>query len=359
MAKDNRTYLVSDRDVGAVLHVLRIKRGITQEGVADEVNRRFDLGVQQSTISKIENGGQSLDIQLTAAISASLDFPVIELLECAAIHGAMEREDRGVSLSKLESELVARLSGTERASSDELRGASLALYSKLQQILVCGEHPAGSIVSVKAISKQSGCHLNTARKAMKQLVKEGFAQFIGDDAIAKTGFNEEYLISLILRRFSMEARAVKGLIDKKVSLSALLILKEEMAGRHSDEVDQLAVLVQDDALFHQTIFRLAGQSQFEHEIGTILRHIIIGLGSYRNELRQKEIVHEHGDLIDALQEGDFSSAFACLRTHLLSGAPSSMSERIDRELPIDFEEMLIRDRTESFFATLGSESQLF
>ena len=68
--------------------------------------------------------------------------------------------------------------------------------------------------------------------------------------------------------------------------------------------------------------------------------------------------HEHGDLIDALQDGDFAAAFECLRTHLLSGAPSSMSERIDRELPMEFEEMRIYDQAESLFAIFGSESQM-
>lgn len=336
--------MVSDRDVGAVFHVMRVKRGMTQAELATKVSTDFGVEVKQSMISKIENGSQSLDIQLTSMLSAALDLSIEYVMECAATHASIDREDRTVSLKSLEADLSTRLAESESLLPVELKGASLNIYRRLQTVLVCGDLPAGSIFTAKFIAKKFGCYLGTARTAMHQLAKEGFAQRIGDDAIAKTGFSDDYLVNLISRRFSMEARAIKAIMDKKLDISPLRLLNDDMGEFTLARESQLTTFVQVDARFHQKIFLLAGNGLFESEIGTILRHIIIGLGSYRDEVRHQQIVDEHNDLINAIQNGSFAEALARLRSHLLNGAPNSLRDRIERELPADFEEMEVRDR---------------
>ena len=119
-------------------------------------------------------------------------------------------------------------------------------------------------------------------------------------------------------------------------LEELEAIHAQMSGRDCTIDQELSLFVDDDIRFHQLPFKVADRSHQYEEIRTLTRHTILGLGTFVDLKRSREILAEHGKMIKTLSSKDPNGIYSTLRWHLLNGAggvKQEVKKRLELELP--------------------------
>ncbi len=151
-----------DTVFAAAVRGVREARGLSQEQLAREMNRRGHPSFQQTTVNKIEAGSRRVSIAEAAALAAALDASIAQLIDPAASAEAarafaLEGEARVFVLSVLD---YSKAFWAAHAARDTIRllleqSGDPALQKRYRPILEWSEFDTDFVKAWSALVKSS------------------------------------------------------------------------------------------------------------------------------------------------------------------------------------------------------------
>jgi DNA-binding GntR family transcriptional regulator len=204
-----------------------------------------------------------------------------------------------------------------RASSRPRGSAAQRAYDFAKWAILNAVYPAGSVVTVSALSAELGMSRTPVREALLRLEAEGFVHLVaGRGAVVNTFSAQEVEDVLEARVLVENFTAAKSFANREAYLPDLLRVHEEMRQRRRER--DTAGFTAADRLFHETIVDGA-RNQVLSEIYRSLRErqtLFTSAMVRGREDRMDEAVAEHDRIIQRLRNGDEDAFIEVVNDHL-------------------------------------------
>jgi DNA-binding GntR family transcriptional regulator len=195
------------------------------------------------------------------------------------------------------------------------RSQSELAYRRLLERIVSLEMPPGSVVNEARLRAELGIGRTPIREALQRLARENLVRSIPHHGTFVTDVNITDLARITEVRVVLEAHAARLAAEKlstadRVAIEGLLDL---VAGKVSDQRELMRL----DQLIHRTVYRAARNPFLE---ATLERYFNLSLRLWYlvldREVRLREAVDEHVELLRAILAGDGDLAETIMRKHV-------------------------------------------
>lgn len=206
---------------------------------------------------------------------------------------------------------------------DEAMLLSDRLRLTLAHEIATGSLPGGSLLDEQAIASRFGISRTPVREALRQLAAVELIELRPRRGAVVIAVTQERMMALFEATAEIEATCAR-LATYRMTLAERATLQrvhaKATAARLRGDTNEYVALNQE---FHDLIYR-ATHNDVLTEQATALRN---KLGEFRNaQLRGANRVgasnDEHGNLLEAMAQGDGSAAERIMRAHLLNAASS-------------------------------------
>jgi DNA-binding GntR family transcriptional regulator len=190
-------------------------------------------------------------------------------------------------------------------------------YTYLREGIMRGDFPPGSVLAEEEVAATLGTSRTPVRQALGLLLQEGFVEVGSRRQVVVRGFTPEHKAEILLLREALEGVAIRRACEvmRLEDIDQLHVLLRRMrraaeAGREEDFLDL-------DEEFHLEIAEGA-QLPILYSLLSQLRGFIrvARLGSRRPPEVLKQVVAEHEEIVDALEQRDAETALEALVEHL-------------------------------------------
>lgn len=202
------------------------------------------------------------------------------------------------------------------ARSEAARSQSEEAYLRILERIVCLEMPPGSVVNEARLREELNIGRTPIREALQRLSRENLVKSIPHRGTFVTEVNITDLARITEVRIVLEAHAARLAAEKlggadRDAIQALLGVVERRAITDQKELMQL------DQEIHRMVYRAARNSFLE---GTLERYFNLSLRLWYlvldREVRLREAVDEHVELLRAILAGDAEKAENIMRRHV-------------------------------------------
>jgi DNA-binding GntR family transcriptional regulator len=202
------------------------------------------------------------------------------------------------------------------AEPEVARSQSEQAYLRIRDRIVCLEMPPGSVVNEARLREELKIGRTPIREALQRLARENLVKSIPHRGTFVTDVNITDLARITEVRVVLEAHAARLAADKLggVDREAMADLLEVLSGsRITDQRD----LMQLDQQIHRAIYRAARNPFLE---ATLERYFNLSLRLWYlvldREVRLREAVDDHVELLRAILTGDGDLAETIMRRHV-------------------------------------------
>jgi DNA-binding GntR family transcriptional regulator len=219
------------------------------------------------------------------------------------------------------------LRGSRRGSSDFVgnfaesveaaRLQSEEAYLRIRERIVSLEMPPGSVVNESRLREELKIGRTPIREALQRLARENLVRSIPHRGTFVTDVNITDLARITEVRVVLEAHAARLAAEKLAASdreSIEQLLDVVLNGRISDQRDLMRL----DQKVHRQVYRAARNSFLE---ATLERYFNLSLRLWYlvldREVRLREAVDEHVELLDAILAGDAGRAEEIMRRHVI------------------------------------------
>lgn len=192
------------------------------------------------------------------------------------------------------------------------------VYKQIKQAILFGGISLGDIFTEIQLAETLNTSRTPVRAALQDLVKEGLLVSIPRKGVTVREITPAEQDEIFLLRRSIEAQVVKKLVEVITSPDQLKILRviveEQEEALQNDDAIRFIEL---DHEFHLSLTRLANFGIIE-EVLQNLHNLtqLMGLKAIRQKGRMKNVVKEHSEIIDALEQRNAELASAVILSHL-------------------------------------------
>jgi DNA-binding GntR family transcriptional regulator len=195
------------------------------------------------------------------------------------------------------------------------RSQSEEAYTRILDRIVSLEMPPGSVVNEARLREELGIGRTPIREALQRLARENLVRSIPHRGTFVTDVNITDLARITEVRVVLEAHAARLAAEKlttadRESIEELLV---QLQGRVTDQRD----LMQLDQRIHRLVYRCSHNPFLE---ATLERYFNLSLRLWYlvldREVRLREAVDEHVDLLRAILAGDGARAEDTMREHV-------------------------------------------
>ena len=199
----------------------------------------------------------------------------------------------------------------------EARSQSEVAYARILERIVSLEMPPGSVVNEARLRDELGIGRTPIREALQRLARENLVKSVPHRGTFVTDVNLTDLARITEVRVVLEAHAARLATEKlaaadRESIEELLELLAR--GYVTDQRD----LMQLDQRIHRTVYRAARNPFLE---STLERYFNLSLRLWYlvldHEVRLREAVDEHVELLRAILAGDGELAETLMRRHVI------------------------------------------
>jgi DNA-binding GntR family transcriptional regulator len=190
-------------------------------------------------------------------------------------------------------------------------------YLRIRERIVCLEMPPGSVVNESRLREELKIGRTPIREALQRLARENLVKSIPHRGTVVTDVNITDLARITEVRVVLEAHAARLAAEKlsgadREAIEALLDVVR--AGGITDQRELMRL----DQQIHLMVYRAARNSFLE---GTLERYFNLSLRLWYlvldREIRLREAVDEHIELLKAILTGDGDLAEAIMRRHVI------------------------------------------
>jgi DNA-binding GntR family transcriptional regulator len=198
----------------------------------------------------------------------------------------------------------------------EARSQSEEAYQRILERIVSLEMPPGSVVNEARLREELKIGRTPIREALQRLARENLVRSIPHRGTFVTDVNITDLARITEVRIVLEAHAARLAAEKLTNTDREAI--EELLGRfHRGQVTDQQGLMQLDQQIHRTIYRAARNGFLE---STLERYFNLSLRLWYlvldREIRLREAVDEHVELLQAILAADGNRAEDIMRRHV-------------------------------------------
>jgi DNA-binding GntR family transcriptional regulator len=202
------------------------------------------------------------------------------------------------------------------AEAVEQRSQSELAYQRILDRVVSLEMPPGSVVNEARLREELGIGRTPIREALQRLARENLVRSIPHRGTFVTEVNITDLARITEVRVVLEAHAARLAAEKlssadREALDGLLAL---LRGEVTDQRELMRL----DRLIHRTVYRAARNPFLE---ATLERYFNLSLRLWYlvldREVRLREAVDEHVELLRAILAGDGELAETIMRRHVI------------------------------------------
>jgi DNA-binding GntR family transcriptional regulator len=195
------------------------------------------------------------------------------------------------------------------------RSQSEVAYRRILERIVSLEMPPGSVVNEAKLREELGIGRTPIREALQRLGRENLVRSVPHRGTFVTDVNITDLARITEVRVVLEAHAARLAAEKlsapdRAEIEGLLDL---VAGAVTDQHELMRL----DQLIHRTVYRAARNAFLE---ATLERYFNLSLRLWYlvldREVRLREAVDEHVELLRAILAGDGDLAEIIMRKHV-------------------------------------------
>jgi DNA-binding GntR family transcriptional regulator len=206
------------------------------------------------------------------------------------------------------------------------------VYRRIRDNILRGQYKRGLALTEQQVALSMGVSRTPIREAFSQLELDGLVSSTPNKGVVVQGFDEHDIADLYEVRSQMEGLAAAR-AALQMNPSQRQALKEayecECSSTESQEdFDQLQDL---DNVFHELIFKGTGSKILEkilQPINIYTRHArSISLATPG---RSKQVVDEHGQILEAILNRDGEKARQCMSEHIAKASASFRAVSKDR-----------------------------
>lgn len=201
-------------------------------------------------------------------------------------------------------------------SGEAARSQSEAAYLRIRDRIVCLDMPPGSVVQEARLREELEIGRTPIREALQRLALENLVKSIPHRGTFVTDVNITDLARITEVRVVLEAHAAR-LAAERLAASDRRAIQELLAVLEAGGASDQRELMRLDQRIHRQIYRAARNSFLE---STLERYLNLSLRLWYlvldREVRLREAVAEHVELLRAVLAGDGSRAEDGMRRHV-------------------------------------------
>jgi len=202
------------------------------------------------------------------------------------------------------------------AESVEARSQSEEAYLRILERIVCLDMAPGSVVNEARLREDLKIGRTPIREALQRLARENLVRSIPHRGTFVTDVNVTDLARITEVRVVLESHAAR-LAAEKLLAADREVIEELLDLLHPGYVVDQRELMQLDQRIHRTVYRAARNSFLE---GTLERYFNLSLRHWYlvldRDVRLREAVDEHVELLRAILAGDADRAESIMRLHV-------------------------------------------
>jgi DNA-binding GntR family transcriptional regulator len=202
------------------------------------------------------------------------------------------------------------------AETVEARSQSEEAYQRILERIVSLEMPPGSVVNEARLREELKIGRTPIREALQRLARENLVRSIPHRGTFVTDVNITDLARITEVRVVLEAHAAR-LAAEKLTATDREAIGELLARFRRGQVTDQQGLMQLDQQIHRTIYRAARNGFLE---ATLERYFNLSLRLWYlvldREIRLREAVDEHVELLQAILAADGGRAEDIMRRHV-------------------------------------------
>ncbi len=198
----------------------------------------------------------------------------------------------------------------------EARSQSEEAYARILERIVCLEMAPGSVVNEARLREEIKIGRTPIREALQRLARENLVRSIPHRGTFVTDVNITDLARITEVRVVIESHAAR-LAAEKLAAADREAIEELLELLHRGYVTDQRDLMQLDRRIHRTIYRAARNPFLE---ATLERYFNLSLRLWYlvidREVRLREAVDEHVELLEAILAADADRAEDIMRRHV-------------------------------------------
>jgi len=193
------------------------------------------------------------------------------------------------------------------------------VYDAVRQRLVDNEIEPGDKININALAQELDVSPTPVREALARLEAEGLlmrrslAGYAAAPLLSVKEFNELFEMRLLLEP-AATAKAAERIEEADLVELAGHLAEMRNTQAHTDR-DTRRTFLNRDALFHDQIAQVCGNSLMREMLGRLHAHVHLYRLHFRHSLAD-ETCQEHAWILEALREKDADLAEAAMRSHI-------------------------------------------
>lgn len=190
------------------------------------------------------------------------------------------------------------------------------VYAVLRQRITSGELPAGAQLVEAALAREFSVSRTPVREALRRLEQDGVIERSPMGGMRTKVWSIEEVFDLYDLRIVLEGHAGSVAAERRTRLDIAQLRRanERMASADMNDTEELRV---SNLRFHEALWNATHNipliDVLERVQGQVMRHPVVTL---THPGRWEQVLREHDELIDAIEEGDADRAGAIAGDHM-------------------------------------------
>ena len=187
---------------------------------------------------------------------------------------------------------------------------------RLRASIVNGSLKPGSQLSEVELANSFGVSRGPVREALQRLVQEGLLLSESHRGVFIPVLTDDDVLDIYLARDALESAAVKTIIANDASAAASQALDQYVTEMEKAEaVGDWEAVGNCDLEFHVALVEASGSQRLRRMFSTVISETRLCLGALTAAEARANLVSEHRQICDLMQEGKTDQALAVLRKH--------------------------------------------
>jgi DNA-binding GntR family transcriptional regulator len=206
----------------------------------------------------------------------------------------------------------------ESASAIRIPRATFAsiVTERLRASIVNGSLEPGSQLSEVELANSFGVSRGPVREALQRLVQEGLLLSEPHRGVFIPVLTDDDVIDIYLARDALESAAIRSIVAKDTSAAASLALDQYVTQmERAAAAGDWEAVGNFDLEFHVALVDASGSQRLRRMFSTVISETRLCLGVLTAADARADLVQEHRQICDLMQEGKTQQALAVLKKH--------------------------------------------
>ncbi|NYT68675.1 GntR family transcriptional regulator [Pusillimonas noertemannii] len=185
-------------------------------------------------------------------------------------------------------------------------------YKAIRRAIRDGKIPRGQFFSESTLAESLGVSRTPVREALLNLYRDGVVEIVPKRGYRLIDLDEAAISEIRLLRVALEQIVVERLC-KTATAEDIAELRAILNGASESREDMYTI----DEAFHIRMAEMAALHQIRRELLSVRgKMYLIASGARLTSLRDENVVREHAELVDALEQRDQKTARRVITDHV-------------------------------------------